>query len=377
MRKYCKKGSIGHQHPKGRHRCLNNILKTSQLTVVSTNDCTAQCAHCLMGSQPGRSGALTYAQIRDAVDALNNLNPLRLVVFTGGEPLLLGEDLLDAIAYVDSLGILTRVVTNAFWADTPENAKKMLITLREVGLNELNVSTDDFHLPYVPFENIRNVYNAIQGMGFGAFVLANSSSNGDIITPEYLLKELGNEFSLRFDEDRKSLPLPSPSQDGTSYVLSNGMIQRLGRASMLEMNGKARECDNCLRLSGGCGNAIVNSSLSPNGHFLACCGIESEGNEILDRGAFSSENVDEVFRLMNDDVLLNALIRLGPYFVRNFAASKEPSLFFPDKYATLCEVCQSVVLNDKAVFILKHNMGELASLVLLTLEAKENEKEPA
>jgi hypothetical protein len=349
---------------------MDHTLKSVQLTILTTNNCTARCSHCVNDSLPGRQGTLTYAQIREAIESLHNFSPLSLVIFTGGEPLLLGEDLLDAISYADSLGILTRIVTNAFWADTLENAKKTLTMLKEAGLNEVNVSTDDYHLPYIPFENIRNVYNAIQGMGFGAFVIANTSSYGDIITPEYLIKELGNIFSFRFGKDGKSLPQPKPSKDGTAYLISNGRLQEVGRASSMDTRNKENNCEDCIPLNCGCTNAVTNIVLSPNAHLLACCGIEAEGVEILDRGKLSRKNISEHFKRINDDVLLNALIRLGPYFVRNFITSKDPSVIFENGCTTLCEICQSVVLNKQAISVLKHNIGELAQFVLMTMEDK-------
>src|SRR5690348_8930809 len=137
------------------------VLKPSQLTILPTSQCTARCAHCSMNSGPERRGErLTFDQMRKAIDELHSNSPLLVVIFAGGEPLLLGEHLLNAVAHADSLGILTRVVTNAYWATSKDVARRVLNQLREAGLQELNISCDDYHLPYIPFERVETAWKA-------------------------------------------------------------------------------------------------------------------------------------------------------------------------------------------------------------------------
>jgi MoaA/NifB/PqqE/SkfB family radical SAM enzyme len=112
-------------------------LTPHQITIMTTSECNARCAHCSVSSGPDRQDALTASDIIAAIDAITSYAPLRLVVFAGGEPTLLGEDLLDAIAHVDSKGIATRIVSNASWATTEELARAMLIELREAGLDSM------------------------------------------------------------------------------------------------------------------------------------------------------------------------------------------------------------------------------------------------
>ena len=131
------------------------LLKPSQLTILTTSRCTARCGHCSVNSAPGRRDRLTWEQMCQAIDELDSLNHLSVVIFAGGEPTLLGDELLNAIAHTDSLGISSmHLVTNAYWAVSPKQARAKLIELREAGLAELNISADDFHLPYIPFERV-------------------------------------------------------------------------------------------------------------------------------------------------------------------------------------------------------------------------------
>ena len=47
---------------------------------------------------------------------------IQLCVFTGGECTLLGEDLFKSIKLAKSMGLMTRIVTNGFWAKTEKTA---------------------------------------------------------------------------------------------------------------------------------------------------------------------------------------------------------------------------------------------------------------
>jgi MoaA/NifB/PqqE/SkfB family radical SAM enzyme len=73
-----------------------------------------------------------------------------LVVFTGGEPTLVKNDLIDVLRHATGLGMLTRVVTNAHWAKDLERARSRVRGLVEAGLKEIilvrEISTHDLCL---------------------------------------------------------------------------------------------------------------------------------------------------------------------------------------------------------------------------------------
>jgi len=63
-----------------------------------------------IGGGPDRPTKLSYVQIRDRIDEIALTGDYVLVVFTGGECTRLGDDLLDAIAYANVHGLITRAV---------------------------------------------------------------------------------------------------------------------------------------------------------------------------------------------------------------------------------------------------------------------------
>lgn len=339
------------------------VLQPRQLTVLATSNCTAACSHCSMNSEPGRRERLSFEAIRDALDALHAEFPLRVVIFAGGEPTLLGETLLNAIAHAASRGLLTRLVTNAYWATTRARARARLVAFREAGLNELNLSADDQHLPYVPFERVEHAWHASRGLGFQAVIIANCSGPRSVVTPAYIEDRLGERLARRFDADGSPLPLALPSRDGTVYGLSNAHLQRLGRAANLpDADLNFPESEDALDTP--CPWAVRSAALSPANHLVACCGIEAEGNAVLDFGRAADHSPAELVARADDNVLVNAIALRGPVYLKRFLQQRVPSLGWRDRYASVCEVCEHIVGRPEAVQALKAHSAELALQLL-------------
>jgi len=133
------------------------ILSPHTLTILCTYQCTAACRQCCFESSPSVRGRLTkntiIARIREAKRVFSNL---KLVVFSGGEALLLKNDLFASISYCTSEGLLTRVVSNGYWGKTPHTAVRTVEKLKKAGLHELNLSTGKDHQEWVPSSNVVN-----------------------------------------------------------------------------------------------------------------------------------------------------------------------------------------------------------------------------
>jgi hypothetical protein len=326
-----------------------------------------------MNSAPGRSDRLRYEDIRRTIDELHSAYGLRVVIFAGGEPTLLGQDLLDAIAYADTQGILTRLVTNGYWAVSEARAREKLIELREAGLAELNVSADDYHLPYVPFERVEHAWRASKGLGFLSVVIANCSGPGSVVTPAFIMDRLGETPDLRYDDDGYQRPIGARAPDGTYYALSNGQVQMLGRAneeiSEADLTFRGEEA----RLDGGCRWAIRSAALSPKNHLVACCGTEAEDNPVLDFGSLHGQKATERVEFADDQLIVNAIALRGPLFLKEFIQAHRPSVAFRDRYASVCEICEHIVKRPEAVRVLREESFDLAVEVLGARAALEDD----
>ena len=340
------------------------LFSPTQLTVITTDNCNARCSHCVMCCSPGKKHSLTFKKIRDTIKQLEKINPISLVVFSGGEPTLLKDDLLEALAFCSERGIFTRIVTNAHWAKSHKAAYSYLRTLREWRLDELNIRTDDLHTPYIPFEYVKNAFHASKGMGFSSVVIANSHSKGDTVTPEYIENALGEKLIRQSDnDDGKSLP-DKRSSDSTCYILSDSFLQRIGRAAELdEKYFKIDKNDNNFMC--GCHLVVNTLTLSPKGNIWACCGIVCENNIVLDLGNPERISLKKMLKTANDNMLLNALHLLGPMFLKQFVLYHNPKISFKKKaYSSVCEVCQDLTENKEAINEIRKNYSELIHYII-------------
>src|SRR5258708_26308015 len=113
-----------------------------------------------MNSGPERKGRLSLKQIRHSIDQAADSTKVRLIIFAGGEPLLLGDDLYAALEHVRARGLKSRLITNAYWAVSPERAAEVVARLHACGLDELNLSIDDYHLPFIKPQRVKAAFDA-------------------------------------------------------------------------------------------------------------------------------------------------------------------------------------------------------------------------
>lgn len=332
-----------------------------QMTILTTNTCTAECAHCSVYSSPSRKGALTAKQIIAAVDEIHSKTPLSVVIFAGGEPTLLGNELLDAIAHVEGNGIVSRVVTNGFWATSFASASKMLTRLREAGLREINISCDDFHLPFIAIDRLANAWKASKTMGFDAVVIANAHSPRSVLTSELICQVLGEDIPFVYDDLGENQGPKPPADGSTFYLLSNARLQRLGRTKEWIKDEDLQYPESQSKLNRGCPWILKSLAISPTNHLLSCCGTEANNMRVLDFGDINSHPLTELLRRAQDSVLVNAIAELGPYYLMQFAISKDPTLSFFSRYSSICEVCEDVFSNGRAIDVLEAHTGELAT----------------
>ena len=112
-----------------------------------TYQCPIRCRYCGVNGGPYHTGRMPDF-IRRMIDQAKALTIVQLVVFTGGEPFLLGEDLYTSSSLLT--WVFTRVVTNAYWATSFVCVCEVIERLKRLGLTELNYSCDDFHQEFIP-----------------------------------------------------------------------------------------------------------------------------------------------------------------------------------------------------------------------------------
>lgn len=326
------------------------------LTILTTNRCTAECDHCCMNSGPDRSETMEEATVTTVIKELHALSPLKAIVFAGGEPTLAMRSLRSGINCCHSLGIPSRMVTNASWATSYAKARKMLEKLRKWGLNELNISADDFHLPYIPFEYVVHVWKASKNMGFESVIIANSAAPNSLVTPGFIMARLSETLPLRFAENGQFQFGASGNSDGTFYGISNTRLQKLERAADRLPESMFQSIENIESIGGRCPHAVRSAALSPTGRLLSCCGFELVGNEVLDLGDTSEHVISDLIDGANNNPIIKGISNLGPVYMKEIVEQVAPEVKFPKNFGSMCEVCRSVVKNPRAVKALRQNI---------------------
>jgi hypothetical protein len=335
-----------------------------------------------MNSSPERDARLTYEQIESALSQLFANYKMLVIVFAGGEPTLLGKDLYKAISYCRANKVVSRIVTNAYWAHSIEAARQKCAELKEAGLDELNISMDDYHEPYVPFERVKLAHQAAVEAGFRAVVIANACGPQSALSPAFLEKEfhMGDvPMARRFDVDGHSNHQERKSCNDQIFVLSNGNVQRLGRGIDLIADEEIiTDLNSVPEGLGGCPHAVRSAAISPRNHMLSCCGFELHGNPILDFGDLNKETVKETLDKADDDLIVNMIALIGPPNIKKFLQKLCPDdVSFPRRrYQSYCEVCQDLVTIEKNRRAMYQHQGELANIILNAREMLEKRRDP-
>jgi MoaA/NifB/PqqE/SkfB family radical SAM enzyme len=306
-----------------------------------------------MNCTPHKKNKVHFEQIQKSIDQIVKNYSVRLVVFTGGESTLLGEDLFRAIRYCTLNFLRTRLVTNAHWATSLERAQRYVEKFRNAGLSEMNISVDDYHEPYVSLENIRNAWLASKEAGFEAVVLANSHGNNDKITPSFIQEFLGEKITVSTPVARNLIDENTPLEKRPRYEIYENTLQKSGRAESLDDN-KFNTIDNLTHLDNCCTWAVSDPVLSPLGHIWACCGIPSDNNPILDLGDANKEKIKTILTRASKNPILNAIHEFGPLKLCKFV-EEHSKIRFKKDFCGVCEICSALTNNKKAVQVLLDN----------------------
>jgi hypothetical protein len=127
--------------------------------------CSAECRHCMYACSPKWKGDwITREDLEEILSQLagrirpspwgdQTISLNHGLHFTGGEPFLNFELLLEAVAMAEELEIpSTFVETNCFWCSDDETTRERLELLERAGLKGILISVNPFYAEYVPFE---------------------------------------------------------------------------------------------------------------------------------------------------------------------------------------------------------------------------------
>lgn len=308
--------------------------------LLYTRTCPLTCAHCIIESSPKADGKM---QLQAALDMLPVIGRYaRTVCFTGGEPLLYYNEIVELVEAAKALGLNTSLVSGAGWVRKREIAEQRVARLRLAGLDKLCISADRYHEAHSPVDRAHLLSEIAQRLGITVVVrgvlAATQTSCG---------------------EKQRFAPGSIP-YDPVSLV-------RLGAARSLP-DDHFRHSEAPPR--GRC-KVALSPVVEPDGFVYACCGPSrySAKSSPLVLGNVNEESLDTILRRGLDDPILKALKLVGPFglleLLNSHPATKNLVKLRPS-YTGMCELCLDMTDSLSVVAAIRSRLPHNDAQALLT-----------
>lgn len=295
------------------------MIPSTSFAFHVTYTCPLECSHCCFSSGPKNKDKLSLDIVLETIENLDRKN-IGLVAFTGGEPLLFGENLNRAISKAHQLGFTTRVVTSAYFANSIENGRSIISKLRNSGLDELSISWDDYHEKYVDFACVKNAFKAARELGISVAINIvqdeDSYWNADLVA-----REIGSE---------------------EVEIVCESPINKTGRAKV-ELKDKPLKEN---RFLGPCPYILTGPTLSAKGKLLACCGVIPETDDLVISDDYKPSDMSVLMDSARKSVIYNWIYLRGPYSILEYM-SLNFDLKIPkaEDFGGNCEACAYLFEN--------------------------------
>jgi hypothetical protein len=329
------------------------FIQQRGLTLMLTYRCNAQCQDCGTFSSPHDKNDISLEAALSVLDWAKDCRMSR-VVFTGGEATLRWDDLIKCISHARTLGMATRLVTNGQWAATRKDAESGITELINAGLGEINFSTGDEHIRFIPLDHILN--------GIAASIRAH------LITAlmfEFRLESKVNELELL--EKIQALASPKIIQEYFIFLRSPWMPIRPDDIERYPEGVYANK--NNIALRQGCESALSDYTVQGSGRIAACCGLGMRSVPELQVGnvtmpAETDNPLSTAIREAENDLFLYAIHKIGPEKILAWAAGKDSSIVWENMYAHRCQACMRLYKDPRVKQVIVDHMQELIADVI-------------
>ena len=265
--------------------------------------CNIKCEHCVAADAIPQHSKMELAQAKEIIAEMASAQ-VKGISFTAGEPLIYLNDIAELVCLCQEYEIYTRVVSNSFWAKTPESADSYIGKLKKNGLSQMRLSYSRWHQKNIGRRNVVNAAESCKRYGLDYFVsFVTDFSEQDDDFEEYLRKH-----NLRF--------FPEP-------VIFAGRAESFERAP-IRTDYQANCCP-------------MNPYLAPNLDMFACCdaGSHFTNTKFFHLGNLKNSSIDELFKKSEESRLYNHIRNLGISAIASFSGMKAREIIQYRK----CELC--------------------------------------
>ena len=107
-----------------------------------TYRCNFECDHCFLYCTPESPGTFTIEQVSSVLDEAEKIGTIDWIYYEGGEPFLFYPLLLESVKRAGERGFRVGIVTNAYGANSEQDAKLWLAPLMDAGLSFISISNE-------------------------------------------------------------------------------------------------------------------------------------------------------------------------------------------------------------------------------------------
>jgi hypothetical protein len=314
------------------------------LSVLPTYRCTAACTHCGTFSHPRRREFLDPELMLSAIDQAVE-SGYKVVVFTGGEPTLAGDNLLRGIARAASAGLVTRMVTNAWWATSDEAADTWVRRWVAAGLREINFSTGDQHARFVPLLHVMRGCRAACRAGLEtACVMVETVRERSITAATVVEHPVYQELVRTYPRVRL-------------HVLESPWMPIGAGARLAYTEGLTANRHN-VATRGGCNSCLSTTTIEADGGIAACCGLGMSAIPELQLGRLPETTLRDADERAGNDFLKRWIRAEGPERILAWAATHDEGIDWENMYAHRCQACLRLYRDERVRAVIRERHQE-------------------
>jgi hypothetical protein len=287
------------------------------ITLLPTYRCTAACEQCCFGSNPNVVERMSLEEMLAVVDeAVASFPALRLLVVSGGECYMLGDDLMRVIERAHAKGLLVRTVTNGFWGKSKNAARRVAQRAADAGLTEANFSTGRDHAKFVPIESVINAATSCVEAGIFTLVTVEQDASDSSIYAQISQ----NAEIQRINRNQKYFQLRVNSW----MQFTREHVQR-GDASSRNSTDAP------------CAQLYENMVITPKKNASSCCGLTFEYIPEMKLGRWPDLSLRELYEQQASDFLKMWIHVDGPISIVKKVAPERAHLLQDSEH--ICQAC--------------------------------------
>ena len=268
--------------------------------------CNIRCEHCVATENTPESKKMEHNRAKEIIVKLAQ-SGVGAISFSAGEPFLYFKEMAELVTLCKQIGIYTRIVTNSFWAKTPEASDSLVAELKEAGLSQLRLSYSRWHQKNINRNNVLNAARSCQKIGLHYYI----SFITDFSKEDDQFEDFLRNHHLMF--------FPEP-------VIYAGRAESFKRRKIFT-DYQANCC-------------TMNPYLTPDLDMYACCdaGSHFSATNFFYLGNLNNKSVEQLFTASETDPLHNLIRTMGITNIASYCGMRARDIITFSK----CELCRKL-----------------------------------